>query len=364
MLFYLTDSLIIGGDDERYKDIYRCVRNLANAADECRHELMGDLSALNYWHRQLGNDPAAAVLANLINSFSTTSIPGWLTEYVEVVLNNPHNRVEGDKQVYQLEYGSFTSCESTSSTHIIGEDENDGRLYGHILNWYKRRENISANTSYTNINGGGRNTRRTFTTHIGQRHISVCIVDNDKRYRDADEGETAKKCRAVGCSMPLGRLKVINVLEIENLIPKDIIDNLEWTTASQRNKDEFDGLYENIPDKDMLRYVDLKSGYTKHKVYSQNSQWVDFAKYCCQCNPRIPYEKRNSFDEKFSNANDSDVFMHGLSRTLHRDALAYLDSHPDFNPTNFLQFQLQEWEEIGKMTLNTCICRNAEALNI
>lgn len=364
MLFYLTDSLIVDEDDVRYKDIYRCVRNLANAADECKHELMGDLMVLSHWREHLGNDPAAAVLTNLVNNFSTTSIPAWLTEYVEVVLDNPHDRMVGNLTVYQLEFGSFTSSESASCTHLIGEDENDGKLYNHILNWFKRREGISANTNYTNINGGGRNTYRTFTTHIRQGHISVCIVDNDRRYPNANEGETAQTCRSVASSLPLSRLKVIDVLEIENLIPKDIIDNLEWTVANQRNKAEFDDLYDNIPDQEMLRYVDLKSGYTKHREYSHNNQWVNFVKYCCECNISIPEEKRNNFDEAFQDAPVNDIFMHGLSRTLHREALEYLDSHPDYNPSNFLQFQLEEWSGIGQLTLNTCICRNAEALNI
>lgn len=364
MLFYLTDTLIVDKDDVRYKDVYRCVRNLAIAADECRHELMGDLMVLSHWREHLGNDPVAAVLANLVNNFSTTTIPSCLTEYVEVVLDNPHHRMVREMHIYQLGYASFTSSESTSCTHLIGEDENDGRLYGHILNWFKRRENISANTSYSNINGGGRNTNRTFTTHIGQGHISVCIVDNDRRYPNANEGETARTCRSVVSSLPLSRLKVIDVLEIENLIPKDIIDNLEWTVANQKNKVEFDDLYENIPDKEMLRYVDLKSGYTKHREYSHNYQWVDFAKYCCECNISIPEEKRNNFDEAFQNAPVNEIFMHGLSRTLHREALEYLDSHPDYSPADFLQFQLDEWREIGQLTLNTCICRNAEALNI
>lgn len=364
MLFYLTDTLIVDKDDVRYKDVYRCVRNLATAADECRHELMGDLMVLSHWREHLGNDPAAAVLTNLVNNFSTTSIPAWLTEYVEVVLDNPHDRMVGDLTVFQLEFGSFTSSESTSCTHIIGEDKNDGKLYGHILNWYKRRENISANTIYAIENGGGRNTYRTFATHIRQGHISVCIVDNDKRYPNANEGETARTCRSVVCSLPLSRLKVIDVLEIENLIPKDIIDNLEWTVANQKNKAEFDDLYENIPAKEMLRYVDLKSGYTKHREYSHDNQWVNFVKYCCECNTSIPDEKRNNFDEAFQNALANDIFIHGLSRYLHRDALDYLDAHPDYNPISFLQFQLEEWREIGQLTLNTCICRNAEALNI
>lgn len=367
MLFYLTDSLIVNKDDDRYNDIFKCVRNLTIAADECQHELMGDIHVLEHWKGLFANDPCRAVLLNLINNFSTTSVPSYITEYVEIVLENPQNRSygpDGNSKIYQLTYDNFISCESALATHLIGEFDYDSQFYGHILNWYKTYKNISANTNYIPVGGGGNSTSHTFKAHIDRKHISVCIVDNDKRYHGASDGKTATDCRNVPCMSPLSRLKVIDVLEIENLIPKDIIDSLTWNNGHQENKTAFDGLYDNIPDKNNLRYVDLKLGYTKHQNFSQDSQWVSFVKYCCECNPELSDEIRNNFDYVFNNAADEVRFMPRLSKTLLKDSLHFLDTHPGYNPTSLLPFQLHEWRELGQITLNTCICRNSETLNI
>lgn len=364
MLFYLTDTLIIDKTDVRYGDVYKTVRNLSVAADESSHLLMGDYNALDYWRTEIVNDPCSNVLTYLCDNFATTSIPSCLTEYVEVVLDNPHNRIENNLTVYQLSYKSFLTTDSVLKTHVIGEDENDSILYGHILEWYKRKYTINSNTNYIPIQGAGGNISRPFQTHINQRHITVCLTDTDKRYPNAPEGITASACRNVICQIPLGRLYVIDAHEIENLIPKDVIDSLTWNENKKQNKNQFDALYDNIPDKDNLRYVDLKSGYSKHVEFSNDALWVAFARYCCECNPMLSANIRENFQATFDSSNFKTVFMVGLSSSLLKDTISFFDSHPAYNPTNFIQFQLDEWNNIGQMMLDTCICRNGESLNI
>lgn len=365
MLFYLTDSLIIDINDQRYNQIYKAVRNLAIAADESHHMLLGDIKALEFWNQQLGNDPCAAVLVDLINNYSTTTIPIFITEYVEVVLEYPQDRAYNGKHIYQLLYTSFTNSQNLSPTYLIGEDENDSKFYGHILNWYKRINNINSNISFNREGGGGHNTYRTFNTHIEQNHICICIVDTDRRYPGAPEGETAKNCRNnVVCTPPYSQLLVINVHEIENLLPKDIIDSLDWPINKHPNKEAFDELYTNIPDKENLRYVDLKSGYSKHQKFSSDASWVSFANYCCTYNTKLPPNIRNNFQAAFDSMNMGDLIMCGLSSTLLKDTLAFFEGNPIYDPTNFLHFQLNEWTNIGKALLNTCISRNSETLNI
>lgn len=370
MLFYLTNSLIVDKTDGRYKEVYKAVRNLAIAADECNHELQGDFEVVNYWLNIMGEDPASSVLRNILDNFSTTTIPTFITEYIEVVLDKAVRREEEDRIIYQVEYGKFSKTKNCEKTIVIGEDENDCKMYEEILRFYKLTNKIDVNTNLSRIHGGGESTARVLETHVNIGNIIVCIVDNDRRYPSGPIGNTASECTKVAVSHPLSRLHILDALEIENLFPKDLIDALDWTNGRQQNKQQFDGLYNYFRDKEddagknKYRYVDIKKGYTKHNHYSSDIQWVAFVKECCINNDALPEAYRLNFDTTFSGLPLKSKIMDGLSSTLTKDILSFIKVCPNFIPTVFLPFQEMEWRNIGCELLNTCICRNEEALNI
>lgn len=365
MLFYLTDSLITETGASDFRDVYNAVDNILKAHEERRHIVLGDIGVLTWYMGFFNNDnPRYGTLLNLIDSYATNTIPTEITEYIKVVKSvaSESQEVNGRK-VYNVPFNKFISSSSLQSTMIIGEDENDSKMYEQIFRWYKVTRKYPYNVKMTYEAGGGFNTFRKVKNLSKNKNIFVCIVDTDQRYPGCKHGDTCSECENLTYEPPTERLHVISAHEIENLIPKSILDELEWETPRKPAKRCYDKISENLPnDNDSWRYIDLKSGITKHIVYKNDPDWVEFVKAIYNTNP----DHNNEFDNKFKNASDKEIIMTGLSKTLLSESLKYITAKPDTELkkiSGFLDFQLREWNKIGQTILNTCISSSSEACN-
>ena len=126
MLFYLTDSLIVDKDSVDYPSIYNAVRNLASAAFNSYHMLLGDENIVNRLKTWFAEDPVFRPLFDYIANQYVFGIPSFINYYVEVVKENPQNiREDCGRCIAQMCYSDFRETKNVQSTFLIGEDNND-----------------------------------------------------------------------------------------------------------------------------------------------------------------------------------------------------------------------------------------------
>lgn len=364
MLFYLSDSLKVNPSDPEFKDIYYSIDNLLRAFEDRQHMVMGDFEILQWFSNFFTDDnPRKSVILSMINNFSTTPIPAEVTEYIKVVKGAEITEVEHGKTIYNINYSKFNNSRTIEATRIIGEDENDARLYEQINRWYITSNNISFNVAVRFEHGGGNTTHRKMEAHKTSHNIFVCLVDTDQRYPDGDYGKTCKNCLSIPLTLPLERLCLIDAHEVENLVPKSILDQLPWKHGNTHIKKYYDSIWVNLQnDTNGWRYIDLKSGINKHKDYMNIPDWVSFVKKVYDANSF----KNKEFNVKFSNAQIGGEILSGLSKSILKDSVSLLEGKSDeeiIKLNGFLPFQTEEWKRIGQIILDVGISSSREAIN-
>ncbi|MCM1141542.1 MAG: hypothetical protein NC453_23470 [Muribaculum sp.] len=354
---------------DEYADVCRCIRNLMIAAHESRHLLLGDYDVVDWAIRIFERDPDVNALMSIRANYSTLSIPSELTEYVEVVSGVDCCRLEPSSKIriHCMNYAHFKKTDSLNTATVLGEDLNDAKFYQIVDKWYREKLNSKTCTQFITDGGGGRNTGGKFQLYAENGSIVLCIVDTDRRYPNATVGKTCRGCRREISRMyrPIHMYYEPDVHEIENLIPKEIIDELaiDWNGGRLANKQTFDALYNELPDdkRENLRYFDMKSGFTKHPEFKNLPEYIAFAKMCCETNPMI--QLRPDFDTYFSQAEDMTTLHPGVCGSLLKLFVGKYTTGLPKTDYDFENYQLAEWLAIGQHMLNIGICRPPEALN-
>lgn len=363
MLFYLTDSLIVDSLDPVYTDVYNTIDNIIKASEERRHLVMGDYAVLE-WFSRLYDDknPRKGVLLRMIHNFSTDVIPPDLTEYVKVVKGDNEEIEEDGKMVYLINFQRFKMSSSLETSRIIGEDENDAKLYAQINRWFLAAKSLPYDVNLRFEGGGGENTDRKVNSHKELLNIFVCIVDTDQKYRAGAKGKTYNKCNSIVYNRPLERFYPIEAQEVENIIPKSVLDELPWTNGNRGAKEKYDAIWNALKDdEDGWKYIDLKSGIRKTDKNEADAQHVAFMKKIYDCLP----SQHKSFEEKFNKATPCEIMV-GLSKDILRNSIGILENKSNIqllNISDFLPFQEREWNQIGQILLDVGICANGEATN-
>lgn len=369
MLFYLNNSLIVGKKSPKYHDVCRAIFNIAHSALSSYHLLLGDLDVIEFFREQFKGDPIIGPLFNeLYQHYSTNTIPHCLTHYLEIVLDNPHSRKEGMVEIHQKSYSDFLFPGMSSETSFVCEDFNDSELFAHILKQFMKEQAINASFAFHSLNGGGANTHRVVEKELNDQHFTICIVDKDIRFpgNQPDNNSTCKKCEGIGQSNINYKLIVLDVHEIENIIPLNYIDLFDiWKSGHPQdavNKRAFD--YLKSDSENILPFFDYKKGIRKNELFRTNHDYQNFAQKCYELN-----EDKMSLESNFSifvgSINDDDVIYEALlsgsgiiTRTIQLIKLKDVSLIPDLT-----DYQKVEWEKIGVAMLNWCIARNSESIH-
>lgn len=362
MFFYLTDSLIVASSEADYIQICNAVRNLANAACESKHLLLGDYNVLKYFadiYRNVG-DSVALILNNLVHNYATSTIPNGLTFYVEVVRDNQKNcREENGIAIQQLCFTEFIDSSTTQKMQLVGEDLNDCKMFIRILNWYKKKHGIQLNCSYEFFHGAGNRTSENLYKLKRDNKIALCIVDTDIRYprQPVSSHATHKKCMRIG-NTPLVRTIVLGVHEIENIIPVDYINLLRFDSGEALKKECYDRLYNHAEAENLLPYFDHKKGVVKMTESMSDPNFICFAEQCFNVYPE--WQSNHDFQTFYDSLPEKGIIYPGLGENLFKNVLEQTELE---TIVGFKAFQLNEWQRIGLEILNFGCARSLESIS-
>ena len=256
MLFYLTDSLIVSETNADYVDVLRSAKYLAMAFIEKSHLLRGDYNVLQWLSEQFEkiDRETCSVYRLLTNKYSTFTIPNFIHTYVNVVKDIPEtdNIGEDGCVVRPICYKYFLDSSKVQKMVVVGEALHDISFYTFITKKYVSWHKINVMLSINPENGGGTGVAQTTSKYINQHCMAASIIDSDSKYKGhkSEDGSTRAICEKTWKSYNTVNevffYKILDVQEIENLIPKSFIDGMVcWTGQKANNKSTYDKLVQS-----------------------------------------------------------------------------------------------------------------------
>ena len=372
MLFFLKKSLIVEESCKEFLDICQAVRNLATAACERKHFITGDIDTILYFakiFKEQTHDKVAIYFDNLKKNYATLGIPRFITYYIEVVNSNIYNEIEENgKKIFQIDYKEFEDTQSVQKTVLICEDGMyDCLFYKYILQWYIKvvLNKNSIPCEFDNRHGGGAQTYLCLDSCIKNKLTSLCIIDSDKKYPEQkiERNSTCKKCQNIKCG-PRNYCYILNCQEIENLIPLNFIDSLNFSGNLLKRKKALDELKNNPNVEIIIQYLDLKEGLKKYKKYKKDANFILFVKYFYPSISKIKNIKK--IEKYYISRDDNDELYPGIMEDLLKHVIEDENSkliQRNIIRPHLLQFQVNEWNKIGQMMLNFGFARNQEGLS-
>lgn len=364
MFIYLDDSLIIDPSDPKAEAIERAVRNLAIATFESKHILYGDYNVIATMRKRMsGVRDAYVVLDKIYHKYSTLTCPRAISYYIKVGMDNGEKEIDDKgREFATVSYRYFTDSQNTQACNLVSEDYNDCDFYKIVLEHFKKEMECNMTCRFEYCSGSGeRIVRHLQDLLFTKKQITLCIVDSDKKYKaqKISANSTCGKCKKIGRKIPTYKFMALEVHEIENLIPLNIVDELQWTADCQTNKDAFDYLRYNAQTEELLPFFDIKNGIVKDKLLMDDNEYRGYAKSCYEMNPLL--KVNGDFDSYLSGMPDGATVYPHLRKGLLKKFLEYSKDHRD-REMELLEFQMKAWSKIGQEMLNMGCSRNVEAM--
>lgn len=364
MLLYLTNSLILERSDASYNRVKKAVRNVALAAFEGKHILLGDLEAIEHFYNIFISyeDDVSMVFNKLMQNLSMAVVPASITRYVEITKDQEGEETANGKTTIKVTYSSFLDTRTIQPTALICEDiVYDYRLYRYILNWFQSRNGYNFNVNYEETHGGGGRTEDVLMSYVNNKTISLCIVDADRMFPNQPslKTSTAYKCKKIRRGLLNGLLE-LDVHEAENLLPINFIvivpDHLlppnKKKLVNQLTKDK-------MVAEQVLRYFDYKQGLVKSDELANNADYYQFSKMICECNPAVL--KGGSFEKYYNETKDKQELFPGIAKRLLHFTLDVMEKETRIKP-DLMSYQTNEWIRLGQELLNYCCAQKEETM--
>ena len=365
MLFYLTDTLIVEESSPQFSDIKRAVRYIAMAVLECKHLLRGDYEVLKHMAREFRNDDELFPLFNqLVQKYSTYIVPDDICRYVEVVIDGYNNYEKDGHQIKQMPYTYFDDSMKVQAMTVVTEDEDDCALFDYIIKYYQKVNHMHFNYCFTRQGGGGSRTDTAVKTCLKSGKMVTCITDSDKRYAEQplDPRSCGVKCAKIKAAGKIYYFLMLPVLEVENLIPLNHFNVLDWSCERNRkDKDAFDMLCYNAKSELILPYFDVKEGIKKEYLLQYGEKMEKFAAMCCLCNPDVMGGKQ--FHEYVDGLNKDDLVYPRLRKKPMGELVSMYEKNELPEP-ELMTFQQEAWTEIGALLLDVTCARYKEAISM
>lgn len=364
MFIHLDDSLLVEKTDPIYNNVARAIRNLAVAAFESKHILYGDYDIIVAMREHFRHDHDVWEVFNQIyQMYSVMACPEEISYYLKVAKEAGEDGVdEGGKRYGQIAYTAFEDTKSTQECNLISEDFNDCKFYRHVLEHYKKWNRINISCRFNEVSGAGdRTVDNVLNCVINNKQISLCIVDSDRKYpqQSISPNTTCGKCMRIGKKIPTYLFLVLNVQEIENLVPFNVIDHMTWYDENRGNKEAFDHLRFNAKSEYVLPYFDIKNGIVNDEMLRTNKDYRHFVMVCYYLHPVLA--SNGNYDVYLNSLEDMAVIYPHLIKNLLKNYLEHLKENPHFD-VELLEYQTEEWKRIGKSMLNMGCSRNMEAI--
>lgn len=296
----------------------------------------------------LDNQPKEIYRKMFNNSYEDYVIKNSVNRKI-LVVNDDVNGIVFKDGNYKIHIDQFIEIGLPTKMNIIAENTSDCKFFINIGKAYKYKNNIkSVNIELLLAPGGGATIADVYTNKIDDNELSILFVDSDKKYCGAPFGGTInclknveKELIKANKEINYVEIKVLDVHEIENLIPLMLIENYYSNKSEETPKKDVINFLKKFEMKPFdinnpIMFFDMKKGISLKKC-EDNKEYKNFWKSVLENNGYI-------YDE-----ND---LIEGFGEHLLRKVNSYLEKNVEtenFWCNNVNQYINEIWEEIGKL---------------
>lgn len=241
--------------------------------------------------------------------------------------------MEGERECVLLSVKEGNEADFSDKSILLVESNDDIDFYAFIGKFYLQNKGIqNMRISFQSEIGGGDTTGIRLAKIIdeGQR-TCLCIADSDRRYLEAQCGETLKKIlEAASKREPVNyEVYALNMHEIENLIPVELLENI-----CEEIPDAFEGiqflkflLSEDRSMTSSVYFFDYKKGICKEHFYLKKD---------CKKDEEKKFRKLEGYRnywrpilERYGivlNEAVDDIIVHGICERILKHTIQYLKS--------------------------------------
>ncbi|MBD2293004.1 hypothetical protein H6G06_05780 [Anabaena sphaerica FACHB-251] len=369
------DSSVINNENQSSlaQDTVTALELLALTRREGKHILIGDRNTLQKISKCTDlSKSTREIYQKLLDKYEYFKLYlSAVTKYIEVTnsCTEPQLFNYSGKQVIKVPPKFFNDSVKIQPTILLCENNNDATFYEIIAKVYCVWNNIPVILKYSPRGAGGSTIGDEYTRiQQARENICLCIADSDRIAPNGEIGGTAKIIKDDPKYL-LRESIILDLHEIENLIPKSILDNLCSANNSYRQKSlAILEAIETSSVKDLQKFLDIKNGTRLEKIVrAKNSDIKDYWK---ERLPEIPdisnridswchnnwscSKKEKEQKEKKEKCINCPISF-GFGDNILEDAINELNQKEPKHIANIIDKDMrQEWEKVGEVILNWC----------
>ena len=364
MLFVLDKSL---ADNLESPDVQKALLYIAIGRREGKHLIFSeDFKTMKAFagHEGLTSD-TREIYQNVFNRLSTLkSFSETVVRRVRVVAENRDiswkDMGEGKKEII-VSASLIRDSSFVQPTILLCEDKSDCELYEIMAKTNIRGKII---IRYDSRGGGGSQTCPTYVDIQNKRNcFCLCFADSDQKYPHGPLGTTAQPLMKITTTNLLSEFKIIDVREIENLIPTAMFDKV-----SDPNRIRCISFLEKLecsPIADARRFVDLKNGLKGReyfgllahnadsaaywqKFFNTINSWINISESCLN----------NQACDKSKSENCACIIMYGLGEHILEAVIEMLNKQSPQKISEMTAALKPYWQEYGELISAWCCGSN------
>lgn len=246
----------------------------------------------------------------------------------------------------------FKDSSRLQASNIIFENITDNDFYKIIVNYFSRQHKTNlCNIICNPINGGGGTTKEVFERHIQNNDLVLCLLDNDKKHPKGPLGSTSKAFGKEKFNKS-GMVKILDVHEIESLIPIETLEK-SVTTGTNKNK-TIEFLRASLQHNESMKfYFDHKKGLELKAAFELDKLHGPFWIPLLKSSPDL--KKSDCLDEERCACKPPCIKIDGFGENILSKSIEFIQKgnlqiyNPKLSP--LLE---NHWLDIGKLLFSWC----------
>lgn len=263
---------------------------------------------------------------------------------------------EDEHEIIILNINECSKDDFTMNTLMLAENEEDIIFYKLVGKYFLKKADIGyLNINFEEQNGGGSTISKSLSRIISdEKRMCLCIVDSDKKYKEASPGNTMKNIIDIideKVQVYFVEIFPLEIHEIENLIPISIMEKVIDKNNWEKQGLEFIKYLTKIDatEKSPRFYFDLKEGILKSSFILENEKDDEIVKKYRKKKQYREYWKKYIEDFGVEINNDSEnVLIKGICKKILEHTLKYFNALEEIDMIDVEIPVEQKWMEIGE----------------
>lgn len=263
---------------------------------------------------------------------------------------------EDEHEIIILNINECSKDDFTMNTLMLAENEEDIIFYKLVGKYFLKKADIGyLNINFEEQNGGGSTISKSLSRIISdEKRMCLCIVDSDKKYKEASPGNTMKNIIDIideKVQVYFVEIFPLEIHEIENLIPISIMEKVIEKNNWEKQGLEFIKYLTKIDatEKSPRFYFDLKEGILKSSFILENEKDDEIVKKYRKKKQYREYWEKYIEDFGVEINNDSEnVLIKGICKKILEHTLKYFNALEEIDMIDVEIPVEQKWMEIGE----------------